>query len=48
MKVTCQSTGEGTLSCVTLLVPTDAELDSIRVVYGVTCDARTCEWQPTG
>ena len=48
MKVTCKSTGDGKLSCVTVLVPADRELDSIRVVYGVTCDARTCQWQPTG
>jgi hypothetical protein len=48
MKVTCKSTGAGTLSCVTVLAPVDPDLDSIRVVYGVTCDARTCQWQPTG
>ena len=48
MKVTCKSTGNGKLSCVTILVPADSEIDTIRVVYGVTCDARTCEWQPTG
>jgi len=48
MKVTCKSTGDGKLSCVTVLVPADRELDSIRVVYGVTCDSRTCQWQPTG
>jgi len=48
MTVTCKSTGDGRLSCVAVLVPADRELDSIRVVYGVTCDARTCEWQPTG
>jgi hypothetical protein len=48
MKVTCKSTGNGTFSCVTVLVPADTEMDSIRVVYGVTCDTRTCEWQPTG
>jgi hypothetical protein len=48
MKVTCKSTGDGTLSCVTVLVPADTEMDSIRVVYGVTCDTRTCQWQPTG
>ena len=48
MRVTCKSTGDGTLSCVTVLVPADPELDPIRVIYGVTCDARTCQWQPTG
>jgi len=48
MKVTCKSTGAGKLSCVTVLIPADPELDTIRVVYGVTCDARTCQWQPTG
>jgi len=48
MKVACKSTGNGKLSCVTTLVPADPELDTIRVVYGVTCDARTCQWQPTG
>ena len=48
MKVHCRATGGATLSCVTTLVPADAGLDPIRVVYGVTCDARTCRWQPTG
>jgi hypothetical protein len=48
MKVTCKTTGTATLRCVTILVPPDASMERIKVVYGVTCTKRTCRWQPIG
>ena len=47
LRVSCAKKNATELTCDSVIVPGDGT-DRIRVIYGVTCDATTCRWEPIG